>query len=90
VEADLAAGKTYYIKSYPRASLLWSVVGGLAPVTRESKEWTRVEGKIERMQCRELVPEAAIEFAKSDLPSAVRYRIEHSTPAEFLEQEDGR
>jgi hypothetical protein len=91
VEADLAPGKTYYIKSYPRASLFWSVVGGLAPVTRESKEWARIEKRLQRMQCRELTPESAMEFAKSDTPSAVRYRIEHSKPfSEILAQEDGK
>jgi hypothetical protein len=95
VDADLAPGKTYYIKSYVKNTaffgIVWTVVGGLAPITRNSREWTRVERRLRRMECRELVPEAAAECGKSDPPEALRYRIEHSKKdAEILAQDDGK
>lgn len=94
VDADLAGGKTYYVKVSPRDPAfapVWTIVGGLAPVTRDDKEWSRVEGRISRMQCRELVPEMALEYGKSDPIGAVRSRLEAARhKAAILEKQDGR
>lgn len=95
VDADLVAGKTYYVKVYPKNAalfgLVWTVVGGLAPVKKDDREWDRVERRIDRMQCRELVPEMALEYGKTDLIEIIRSRLEAAKQnASILDMEDGR
>lgn len=57
VEADLAPGKTYYIRATSKFGILYSRPG-FAPVGKESRHFAEVERVIPALRCRELDPRA--------------------------------
>jgi hypothetical protein len=61
VEADLAAGKTYYIQSHLTSFSLCESGAGLTPITRGTSAWDALEKKLRRLQCRELDPDQIAE-----------------------------
>jgi hypothetical protein len=67
LNADLAPGRTYSVKSYPKNAgagmVVCGLVGAFAPVTRESNEWDRIERK--RM-------EGKVSAARVDIPRRPR------------------
>jgi hypothetical protein len=64
VDADLAPGKTYFIKSYPKMGV-FTAGAGLKPVTADQKEWATVEDTLKKMRCRELIPELAAQYSEN-------------------------
>jgi len=61
IEADLEAGKTYFIRAYSKFGVL-SARPGFAPVGRGSEAWEKLDETLSTLQCRELDPEKAAEY----------------------------
>jgi len=91
IEADLEAGKTYFIRTYSKFGVL-SARPGFAPVGRESEHYPEIEETLSTLQCRELDPEKAAEYEhrKQDhlRKTMASYREVQKNPR-FLIPEDG-
>jgi hypothetical protein len=93
VDADLAPGKTYYIRLYVGGGLVSTPGPRLAPLRMGTKEWETIEKKLRRLHCRELSLEQA-EALGSEAGENVK-RIEEGNEelrvdAKRLSREDGR
>jgi len=92
IEADLEAGKTYFIRTYAKFGVL-SARPGFAPVGRESGDFPDVEAALSTLQCRELDPEKAAEYEHRKVDhmkkTMASYREGRKNPR-FLIPEDGQ
>jgi hypothetical protein len=61
IDAELAAGKTYYIQAWSKFGVLTSRPG-FAPVAPDSEEMRELQKKWPELRCRELDPAAAPSF----------------------------
>ncbi len=61
IEADLEAGRTYFIRAYSKFGVL-SARPGFAPVGEASEDWDKLEEILSKLQCRELDPFKAVEY----------------------------
>ena len=66
VEADLAGGKTYYIRAYSKFGLL-SSRPGFAPVGQGSEHGEEIDRVLPKLRCRELDPEKGREYKPKPL-----------------------
>src|SRR6185295_13477019 len=92
IEADLEAGKTYFIRAYSKFGLL-SARPGFAPVGRDSEHWEHLDWMLLTHQCRELDPEKAAEYElrKQEHLQKTQAKYEEGRKApRYLHPEDGR
>jgi hypothetical protein len=92
IEADLAGGKTYYIRAYSKYGY-WAARPGFAPVNKDSEEMNKLDEAWPTLKCRELDPEKAAEYAtrKEDRMKKVQASYEEGKKAPlYLKPEDGR
>jgi len=91
IEADLEAGKTYFIRTYSKFGVL-SARPGFSPVGRGSDHFPELERTLSALQCRELDPEKAAEYEhrKQDhlRKTMASYREGRKNPR-FLMPQDG-
>jgi hypothetical protein len=64
IDAELGAGKTYYVWVTPRLGVLYAAVG-LTPLTKDSDLAPKVWKELAKTQRRELIPDLAAEYEKS-------------------------
>lgn len=88
VEADLAAGKTYYIRAYSKFGLA-SSRPGLAPIRRETSEFAELGQVIPSLRCRALDPDKSAEFEARQKSRAMK-ALAGSEKAKSLRSDDGR
>jgi hypothetical protein len=92
IEADLAGGKTYYIRAYSKYGY-WAARPGFAPVNLNSEEMDKLDEAWTTLKCRELDPEKAAEYAsrKEDRVRKVQQSYEEGRKSPlYLKPEDGR
>ena len=91
IEADLEAGKTYFIRTYSKFGVL-SARPGFAPVGQESGHWPTLEEVLSSLQCRELEPDKAAEYEHRKVDhlkkTMASYREGRKNPR-FLTPNDG-
>ena len=86
VEADLEAGKSYYVLTQVRMGA-WKARMGFIPVTRESEWWEKVEAYKKDLNC--IVPdEAALENWLADKREKTEAVINHTIS--YLNTPEGR
>jgi hypothetical protein len=61
IEADLEAGRTYFIRAYSKFGVL-APRPGFAPVGQGSENWDKLDEILSPLQCRELDPTKAAEY----------------------------
>jgi len=91
IDADLAAGKTYYIQAWSKFGLL-SSRPGFAPVAPDSQEMRELQKKWPELRCRELDPAeaASYNYAKRKRVQQARDTYEEGRkPATPLPPEEG-
>jgi hypothetical protein len=81
VEADLAGGKTYYIRAYSKFGV-WSSRPGFAPVGRGSEHSGEIDRVLPTLRCRELDPAKSRDYRVRPLAEIEDLRA--------LRPEDGR
>lgn len=92
IEADLEAGKTYYIRAYSKFGVL-SARPGFAPVSRDSEHWDKLDEMLLTHKCRELDPVKAAEYElrKQEHLEKTQAKYEEGVKApRYLRPEDGR
>lgn len=76
VEADLAGGKTYYIRAYSKFGGFTSRPG-FAPVGRESDHFPELDRVIPTLRCRALDPEKSPDYKKTRMAADEKPRPLH-------------
>jgi hypothetical protein len=61
IDADLEAGRTYFIRAYSKFGVL-APRPGFAPVGQGSEDWDKLDEILSKLQCRELDPFRAVEY----------------------------
>ncbi len=61
IDAELEAGRTYFIRAYSKFGVL-AARPGFAPVGQGSEDWDKLEEILSKLQCRELDPFKAVEY----------------------------
>ncbi|HZE97374.1 MAG TPA: hypothetical protein VE981_10140 [Planctomycetota bacterium] len=92
IEADLAAGKTYYVHVWSKWGY-WSNTPGLVPVTKGSEEATKLDAAWPRLKCVELDPAKGADYAarKADRVKKIQGSYEEGRKSPlYLKPEDGR
>src|SRR5688500_16034751 len=85
VEAELEAGKTYFIRAYSKFGIL-RPRPGLAPVSKDSEEWKELQEAWPTLRCRRLDPGQAAEFVarNRDRLEELRLRPDDGTAESVL------
>lgn len=88
VDADLAAGKTYYIRAYSKFGLL-SSRPGFAPVGRGSEHYPELDEVLPKLRCRELDPGKRAELEARE-EKRLKKALAREAEARELRPDDGK
>jgi len=92
VDASLAGGKTYYLRSYGKMGFVVAAAG-LKPTTRQDENWAKVEEVVAQLKCRQLISEKAAEHEsrRHEKVEKLRKELEEgSKKVQHLVPEDGK
>lgn len=92
IDADLAPGKTYYVRCFAKMGLL-APRPRFAPVRRDSEEWKNLDSELRGLKRRVLKPAAAPldEKARDERAKNAKKSVdEGKLQPTFLKPEDGR